>query len=225
MDSGLDSFHDVFASIKAGDEGVFSLLFRKYYRRLCEFCFNYVKRHDIAEEIASDALFSLWRKREEINISFSLSSYLYRTARNLSLNYLQSKEGSTSIISLSEENNEDELIESESPHLVGYAYRQPSESDRIDEHSFSEKINKIYTALSFLSPLRKEILELYFLKGLKAKEIAFKLSLSEKTVRNNIERGTRQLKQLVQAPHAKPETLVFLIALHEALQLFALNLN
>lgn len=225
MNSDPKSFHNVYASIKAGDEGAFAILFRKYYRRLCAFCFNYVKRHDVAEEIASDALFLLWRKRDEININFSLTSYLYKTARNLSLNYLQSKEGSTNIVSLSEENSDDELVESESIYLVKHAYRQPSEADSIDERSFNDKVNKVYLALNFLSPMRKEIMKLYFLKGLKAKEIAYTLSIPEKTVRNNIERGTRQVRQLVQTTPNSAETLILLIALHEALHLLAFNLN
>lgn len=206
---------DVFAAIKAGDEGVFAILFRKYYKKLCGFCFNYVKRYDVAEELASDTLMLLWRKRADINITLSLTAYLYRTARNLSLNYLEGKEGSTRILSIHTE--EDEFSDSESVLLAAHAYHQPDHTAQVDEELFHERINNIYSAIFSLPPLRKEILELHFLKGLRAKDIAAQLSISEKMVRNNIERGTRQIRRMMKPEQSSAGTLLFLLTLQEAL--------
>lgn len=214
MDQNYQQIDNVFAAIKAGDEEVFAILFRKYYKKLCGFCFNYVKRYDVAEELASDALLSLWRKREEIQITLSLTAYLYKTARNISINYLEGKEGSTRLLSIYA--NEEHTTDGESLLLTSHAYHQPDREEQVDEEVFHNKVNSIYSAIVSLTPLRKEILELHFLKGLRAKDIATRLSISEKMVRNNIERGTRQVRRIVKPEQGSAGTLLFLLTLQEA---------
>lgn len=216
MNQSYKPTDSVFAAIKAGDEGVFAILFTKYYKKLCGFCFHYVKRYDIAEELASDTLLSLWRKREEIQITFSLTAYLYKTARNVSLNYLGGKEGSIRMLSIHEE--DDDWAEGESLLLAGYAYH-PDKDDQVDEVLFHNKIDSIHSAILSLTPLRKEILKLHFLKGLRAKDIAARLFISEKMVRNNIERGTRQVRRIVKPEQSGAGMVLFLLTLQESFYL------
>lgn len=76
--------------LMAGDETVFSLLFNRYYSYLSAVAFQYVPDKQIVESISEDVLFILWEKRKEILPLTSIKSYLLKSVRNKSIDYLRS---------------------------------------------------------------------------------------------------------------------------------------
>lgn len=75
--------------LRNDDEEAFSLLFERYYVPLCRYSRLIVRSEDPAEEVVVGLFIYLWEKRAEIRIRSSLCSYLFRSVRNRSLNYLR----------------------------------------------------------------------------------------------------------------------------------------
>lgn len=73
--------------IRMGNLITFEQLFNDYYNYLCYVAIEFVKEKQAAEEIVSDVFFSLWEKRESIQINSSLSAYLIRAVKNRCINY------------------------------------------------------------------------------------------------------------------------------------------
>ena len=188
----------LFLSIKEEEDPyAFRILVDKYCDALLKHCCTYVKRRDIAEEIVSDVLLALWEKKHKINIVTSLKSYLYTATRNHSIDYLRAQTKSVPYESIEDALDPDDRI------------GNISDFDARDKMmDFRQELEAL---LIVLPPKRRKIFVLYK-DGMKHKEIAEMLSLSEKTVRNNIERAVRQLKDsAISYGKVSPLLLVLLV--------------
>ena len=77
--------------IKAGDEGSFDTLFRKYYPALCAYGKKFIDLED-AEECAQETMLWLWENREALIIQTSLSSYLFTCIHHRIINKIHQRE-------------------------------------------------------------------------------------------------------------------------------------
>lgn len=67
------------------------LMFRKYYAYLCQAVLRVLNDEQIAEDLAQEVLFEVWRKRDAISVTTSLRAYLRRAAVNKTLNYIRDR--------------------------------------------------------------------------------------------------------------------------------------
>ncbi len=169
----------LFLSIKEEDPYAFRILVDKYCDALLKHCCTYVKRRDIAEEIVSDVLLALWEKKHKINIVSSLTSYLYTATRNHSIDYLRAQTRNVVYENIEE---------------VMDADRAEGGLQDFDNRDYTLDFRQELEALLIVLPPKRRKIFILYKDGMKHKEIAEMLSLSEKTVRNNIERAVRQLK-------------------------------
>ena len=167
---------ELFKSIKQGDGIAFEILFKSYYSQLCHVANNLINNKMITEEIVSDVFFSIWKNRETIIIQTNVKGYLFKSARNHALNYL--KTPVTRSIKIEDVNTS--ILDLE---------QIPSEKMISDEtiEQWEDKIKQ-------LPPKRQKALVMNKLEGLSYSEIAEKLSLSPKTVRNHVQIAIRTLK-------------------------------
>ncbi len=78
------------AGLRAGDATAFESIFRAYYRPLCGFIAASLSSTDAADELAQDVLVALWEGRGRLEFGAGdLGRYLFRAARNRTLNYLR----------------------------------------------------------------------------------------------------------------------------------------
>jgi len=75
--------------IASGDMKAFKLFFDAFYPSLCNFCDEYVKKEDVAVDIAQEAMIELWRNRDTQSSVKQAKVYLYTIGRNKSINYLR----------------------------------------------------------------------------------------------------------------------------------------
>ncbi len=71
------------------DELAFRELFNLFANGLFRFSFSILKNKELAEEAVSDVFFNIWVHRKEISKIENFKSYIFTSARNVSLNYLQ----------------------------------------------------------------------------------------------------------------------------------------
>lgn len=73
------------------DQRAFEGLFREYFSPLMAFAMKFLTDEDNAREVVQGVFIRLWEKREEIDLSNSLKSYLYRSVHNRSLNMIRDR--------------------------------------------------------------------------------------------------------------------------------------
>lgn len=168
--------------LQKDDEGVFEKVFHEYYKKLYFFFLKKTKSADISEELVQETFIKLWSHRKRLNPSLSLSIQLFRIAKTTLIDLLR-KKAKSRISSLSA----DELTALPATHI------QPEPAD---SHSIIIQLRK---SLSLLSPMRRKIIELR-LNGLTNQEIASNLSISIKTVENQINKAFHDIRQNIGIP-------------------------
>lgn len=128
-----------------------------------------VHNSEAAEELVSDVFVKIWHKRNHFPDIQNIKSYLYITARNLSISFIRSNKR-MNIVSLDE---------------VPEYYFTPLENDR-SELFDQNVIDQINEAIESLPAKCKMAFSLAKVNGLKYKEIAEIMNISPLTVKNHI---------------------------------------
>jgi len=132
-----------------------------------------------AEDVLQTVFLRLLRRQEEIDLSPSPSSYLYRAAVNASLDLLRSRSRSPAVAL-------DDLAE---PLANGSAV----DPDRL--HGDREMRGVLRQAILGLSPKSAEIFSMRFLEGSSNQEIAAVLGMSQTAVGVTLHRARNQVKK------------------------------
>jgi RNA polymerase sigma-70 factor (ECF subfamily) len=85
----LDPMSDAAIMLRAaaGDEAGFNYLAMKYHRPIFHFLFRMVRNQAIAEELAQEVFLRVYRSRQSYRAEAKFSTWLYRIATNLAVNY------------------------------------------------------------------------------------------------------------------------------------------
>jgi RNA polymerase sigma-70 factor, ECF subfamily len=158
----------LFKRVKKDDRVALDTLFTLYYERLCHFAWSFLKVADDSEEAVADIFFILWEKRHTLEIKTDFRAYLYTCVRHKCLSILKKRKANITSI--------DEELENSLPEL--------NTPERI--LNFMELKDRI-DALVDLLPLRcRQVFILNRYDGLRYKEIAAVMGITEKTVENHL---------------------------------------
>lgn len=155
------------------DHRVFEELFRTHFIPLMTFSRRILGNEDDAREVVHQVFIKLWEKREEIDLSSSLKSYLFRSVHNRSLNVIRDRK------KFSAEEVPEEAVE--------WDAEAGMEALELEE--------RIREAIERLPERCGEIFKLSRFEGLRYGEIAVKLELSVKTVENQISKALKILRE------------------------------
>ena len=78
---------DVMLRVKTGDESAFAYLVQKYRRPMVGFMYRMCHNPSTAEELAQEVFLRVYRSRTSYEPSAKFSTWLYRIATNLAVNY------------------------------------------------------------------------------------------------------------------------------------------
>jgi RNA polymerase sigma-70 factor, ECF subfamily len=86
---GADESSDaaIMLRVAAGDESGFNYLVEKHYRAMIHFLFRMVRNQAVAEEMAQEVFLRVYRSRESYRAEAKFTTWLYRIATNLAVNY------------------------------------------------------------------------------------------------------------------------------------------
>jgi RNA polymerase sigma-70 factor, ECF subfamily len=163
----------IWRSIQQKDEVAFERYYKEHYKSFFLMSCKYLRDPAQAEEIVNDVFMKLWEDGEKIKIESSLKSYIYKAIINRSINVLNKSKR--------------ELIHPADINVI------PEESYELRQIEENELEVKIYAAIDQLPNQCKRVFEMSRFEELKQQEIADKLGISVKTVKNHI---TIALKQL-----------------------------
>lgn len=151
----------------------FDDLFRYNYRPLCLYALHYLQDVDLSEDIVQESYTALWEKLQEGTHVLNRKSYLYMMVRNRCLDHLRKKG-----------------LPTES--LKPYDTYGIIDEDDAQERSLTEA--RLWTAIDNLPEKCREVFILSKRDGLKYEEIAQELGLSINTVRNQISKALKLIK-------------------------------
>lgn len=81
-------------TLKLLQEGKFSEfdnIYQEYWASLYAFAYNTIRNKLVCEEIIQETFLSLWTKKESLQISTSIESYLYAAVKYQVINYIRSE--------------------------------------------------------------------------------------------------------------------------------------
>jgi RNA polymerase sigma-70 factor (ECF subfamily) len=166
-----------FTSLKTGDITAYEMLFKTYYQPLCNYAYTFVQDRSEAEEIVQSTFLSIWEKRETLEIRTAVKPYLYAMVRNASLNVLKHtkiKQQHADITLATSERS----VESVTRTVMA-----------------AELETRIYDAMEKLPEQCRLIFKLSRFEELKYAEIADQLSLSVKTVENQMGKALKIMRE------------------------------
>lgn len=153
----------VLSALRQDSKEAFSLLFQTYYTDLVLFCGNFVKDKSSCEDIVQSIFLKLWNDRKNIQIETSLKSYLLKAVRNSCF-------------------DEFRHIEVVRQYETEYGSSVLDNYDTENYILYSDLYHHLSRALENIPDLYKEAFLMNRFEGLKYREIAEKLNVSERTV-------------------------------------------
>jgi RNA polymerase sigma-70 factor (ECF subfamily) len=157
------------------DEAAFTEIYNLYWKKLFFIAAQKLNSLSEAEEIVQDIFLDVWKRREDININTSLASYLSICVKYKVINLLAKR------------NQQFRYQEyASSMHETDASTQQYISLDELREQLMKETA-KLPEKCRMVFQMSRE-------QGYSQKQIARKLSISEKTVESHISRALRSLR-------------------------------
>ncbi|HHV84297.1 MAG TPA: RNA polymerase sigma-70 factor [Petrimonas sp.] len=159
----------------------FHQLYMKYFPKVKYFINYFVKSEAIAEDLSQDIFEHIWMNRERFFRLANLNAYLFRMAKNYSINYLQSKTVETNYASF-------------------YYYMNSADLKECltEEEIYAKELELlIQLTVERMPKQRRRIFEMSRIKNLKNAEIAEKLNISKRTVEVHLNLALKQIREVI----------------------------
>ena len=166
----------LYQEMKSGKEYAFDFFFNYYYPGLCVYAQNIISiPQQEAKDLVQDVFVKFWNDREKTDIRFSIRSYLFVSVKNKCFDLHRKRTADLKVLEITKDFD----ITDES----------------FDTYVLSELESLFNRSLEKLPERCREVFELSRFHGLKNREIAAKLNLSEKTVENQVTKALHILKE------------------------------
>jgi RNA polymerase sigma-70 factor (family 1) len=185
-----DEERALIAALKTHDRKAFEKLYKQHYRQLFALAYRYVGQAPVAEEIVHDVFLTIWKIAGQLNVEYSIKSYLSRAVINSSLNFIKKEK-----INNGKQN----------AYLVVESDPDAENEQRDKKESL---LNSLEDAMAILPPKCREVMYLSRFGKLKQQEIAKQMNISIKTVKNHLTYGFQKLRELLEK---QQQTLLLLL--------------
>ncbi len=173
----MDDDKILIVALKADDHKAFDSLFRKYAQKLYNFSLVLIKDKFVAEEMVQVVFLKIWEKRHQIEEHHSFQSFLFTITHNEVISWIRKNQSEQRKAQIFHTNNS--LVTNET-------------EIKIEFQNFETITDQL---IKQLPEKRRLIFNLSRKEGLSNKEIAQRLSLSLKTVENQITAALRFLRK------------------------------
>jgi RNA polymerase sigma-70 factor (ECF subfamily) len=167
----------IIQKVNSGDKKAFQIVFEAYFNALCAFSYKYIADRSETEDLVQDVFISFWEHKKGFNHINAIKAFLYTSARNKCLNHLKH-------------------ILVKQKHEAALIYELESEQFFTNHVIEEDAFNQLYSEIRALPNSSQKIM-LLVLKGLKNREIAEKLNVSENTVKTQKKIAYAKLKQIL----------------------------
>ena len=180
---------DVVALAQRGREDAFRELVRRYERPVFSLVFRMVRDTATAEDLAQDAFIKVLSHLDKYNPEFKFSSWLFKIANNVAIDFLRRRQLDTISIDGSPHAQTASDIEATSFDVDS---QDESPLERLEAKELGSAIER---AIAQLRPEYRSCILLRHVEGRSYEEIAATLDLPLGTVKTYIHRARHQLRE------------------------------
>ncbi|MDB5111626.1 MAG: polymerase sigma-70 factor [Mucilaginibacter sp.] len=167
---------DLWKAVREDDEWAFAALFNRYWSKLYNASYKYLKDRELSEEIVHDVFLNIWDRRKKLEI-ISFQNFLLQAVRYQIYNRMRAAK--PSVIFTGDNSYED------------YAWETNKGLNKIKEEEFEQEIDGYLHQL----PMRcQEIFKMSRMYNLSNQEIATQLGISKRSVENQIALSIKHLR-------------------------------
>lgn len=177
----------IMLELRAGNMAGFDFLIQKYRKPIIHFMYRMVRNQAVAEELAQEVFLRVYRSRETYRAEARFSTWLYRIATNLGVNYVRDTrhERNASTVYLDE-------TDSETGTTPDVADGTPTvESNLLRD----ERLNAIRQHVLALPERQRMAVLMHKYEGLDYKQIGEILKLSESATKSLLFRAYQTLRE------------------------------
>jgi RNA polymerase sigma-70 factor (ECF subfamily) len=167
--------HELFERLKRRDNRAYLQLFDTHFKRLHRLAASLVGDAEQANDIVQSVFISLHETAHRLAPGTCLAAWLVTATRNRALNHLRALRVE---------------IRDRAAYLSLY-----EEADLLEYLDDETLLRRLHAAITRLPGRCRQVCEMRFRDNLKIDEIARRLGLSENTVKVQIHRGTRRLRE------------------------------
>lgn len=174
--SCFENDKELFRRTGDGDSGAFTILFNRYSDRLFSYVFKLTKSDIWAEEIVQEIWTQVWAKRQLIGAVEDPLAYLYRIATNKTVDWMRHNRLDIKIAHYLKNNS------------------SAVTNNTIEQLEFNQCRRALLEAIDRLPAQRGLVFRLKNGEGLSYAEIADRLNISKNTVRNQMVKSLRTIR-------------------------------
>jgi RNA polymerase sigma-70 factor (ECF subfamily) len=183
---------DVAALAKQGRDAAFRELVRRYERPVFSLVFRMVRDRETAEDLAQETFVKVLNHIDRYRPEFKLSSWLFKIANNITIDYLRKRQLDT--VSIEGSPHAATAAEVEAT-TIDLADRQENALEEIEARELGSAIER---AIARLRPEYRSCIMLRHVEGRSYEEIAATLDLPLGTVKTYIHRARHELRRELQ---------------------------
>ena len=175
---------EIINGLKQGENRAYKRLYDCHYVLLCKIASAFLKDDYLAQTIVEDLIVNIYEKRETLEITTSLRSYLVRAVKNRCVNYLQLKHENT-VVNFSELNVSDDWLSS-----IPAPHEHPDET--ILENELEQELHK---SIKRLPDTCRIVFEKSRFEEKTYEDIAAEMNISVNTVKYHIKNALAHLRK------------------------------
>jgi RNA polymerase sigma-70 factor (ECF subfamily) len=182
---------EVMLRVAAGDDSAFDYLVEKYRRSMISFMYRMTRNQSVAEELAQEVFLRVYRSRQTYAASAKFTTWLYRIATNLAVNYARDTkhERPENIVCIDEPDTETGMT-------VDVADGSLNAEQAILRR---ERLDAIRKHVEALPERQRMAVIMHKYQGLDYKQIAAVLKLSESATKSLLFRAYETLRETLKS--------------------------
>ncbi|HEY9007817.1 MAG TPA: sigma-70 family RNA polymerase sigma factor [Ohtaekwangia sp.] len=200
LDIAMMHSDTLIARAKQGDQNAQGKLVQLWYKRIYNFSYKFFMDHDLAMEVSQKTFISMCRSLAGLQDIARFKSWLYKIAINYCREEARKKKGSRSLSFDVVWNREAE----DSPAWESSSQRYANPESQYRQSELSDILQQ---ALCELSDEQREVVIMKEYEGLKFREIAEVLNISENTVKSRMYYGLDGLKKILERKNITKDTI------------------
>jgi len=200
LDIAMMHSDNLIARAKEGDQSAQGKVVQLWYKRIYNFSYKFFLDHDLAMEVSQRTFISMCKNLPALQDNGRFKSWLYKIAVNYCREEVRRNKGKRSFSIEVVWNRDAE----DSPQWESSSHQTDNPEHQLQQQELSDVLQG---ALMELSSEQREVVIMKEFEGLKFREIAEVLNISENTVKSRMYYGLDGLRKILERKNMTKETI------------------
>ncbi|MFT7032284.1 MAG: RNA polymerase sigma factor (sigma-70 family) [Cyclobacteriaceae bacterium] len=188
LDIAMNHSEKIIRDAQAGDKRAFNKLVSLWYKRIYNFAYKYFNDYDMATEVSQRTFISLYESLSKLEDVGRFKSWLYKIVLNFCRDEDRRTKSRSKLMVVKEDDNINELVNVEE-----------SSNATPDQLFMQNQVSEmVLNSLEKLTKEQKEVVIMKEYEGLKFREIADIVGVSENTVKSRLYYGFSNLRKILE---------------------------